>query len=154
LRPAGFSYIITAVRVLAVDWGEARLGLAVSDETAVIAVPYRVIPNDPAAAAAVIRAVAETGAEEIVVGLPLTLAGDEGPAAAAARAFAAQIQSRISLPVHLVDERLTTKMAVDQLRAAGASLAKIEKAGDAAAAALILQTYLDLKKQTSGTEDV
>ncbi len=133
------------MRVLGIDWGEARLGFAVSDETGTLASPYKVVANDGDALAAVIRAAAEVGAEEVVVGLPLTLAGDEGPAAGTVRAFARDLEGRVAIPVKLVDERLTTKAAEDKLRAAGMRSGKIKKTADAAAAALILQTYLDLR---------
>jgi len=143
-----FLCIIKPMRVLGVDWGEARIGLAVSDETGTIASPYKVIPNDERAAAAVVNAASITGAEEIVVGYPLTLTGEEGPAAERVQGFARELQRRVSVPIKLVDERFTTKAAEEKLRAAGASRHKLKKSADAAAAALILQTYLDVSKRT------
>ena len=140
------------MRVLGVDWGEARIGLAVSDETGTIASPYKVIPNDGDAAKAVVNAAAVTGAEEIVVGYPLTLTGAEGPAAERVQNFARDVQSRVSVPIKLVDERFTTKAAEEKLRAAGASSERIKKTADAAAAALILQTYLDVSKKTPAND--
>lgn len=140
------------MRVLGVDWGEARIGLAVSDETGTIASPYKVIPNDGDAAKAVVNAAAVTGAEEIVVGYPLTLTGAEGPAAERVQNFARDVQSRVSVPIKLVDERFTTKAAEEKLRAAGASGDRIKKTADAAAAALILQTYLDVSKKTTAND--
>jgi putative Holliday junction resolvase len=131
-----------------VDWGEERIGLAVSDETGTIASPYKVIANDGKAAAAVVNAASTTGAGEIVVGYPLTLTGQEGPAAERVQEFAREIQRRVAVPVKLVDERFTTKNAEEKLRAAGASPRKIKKTADAAAAAVILQTYLDVSKKT------
>jgi putative Holliday junction resolvase len=136
------------MRALGVDWGEERIGLAVSDETGTIASPYKVIKNDGKAAAAVVNAASVTGAEEIVVGYPLTLTGREGPAAERVQEFARDVQRRVSVPVKLIDERFTTKAAEEKLRAAGASPHKIKKTADAAAAALILQTYLDVSKRT------
>jgi putative Holliday junction resolvase len=140
------------MRVLGVDWGEVRIGLAVSDETGTIASPYKVIPNDGNAAKAVVNAAAVTGAEEIVVGYPLTLTGAEGPAAERVQDFARDVQSRVSVPIKLVDERFTTKAAEEKLRAAGASNEKLKKTADAAAAALILQTYLDVSKKTTAND--
>lgn len=136
------------MRALGVDWGEERIGLAVSDETGTIASPYKVIKNGGKAAAAVVNAASVTGAEEIVVGYPLTLTGQEGPAAERVQEFARDIQRRVSVPVKLIDERFTTKSAEEKLRAAGASPQKIKKTADAAAAALILQTYLDVSKKS------
>ncbi len=140
------------MRVLGVDWGEVRIGLAVSDETGTIASPYKVIPNGGEAAQAVVNAASVTGAEEIVVGYPLTLTGAEGPATERVQDFAREIQRRVSVPIKLVDERFTTKAAEEKLRAAGASREKIKKTADAAAAALILQTYLDVSKKTPAND--
>jgi putative Holliday junction resolvase len=135
------------MRALGVDWGEERIGLAVSDETGTIASPYKVIKNDGKAEAAVVNAAATTGAGEIIIGYPLTLTGQEGPAAERVQQFGRDVQRRVSVPVKLIDERFTTKAAEEKLRAAGASAQKIKKTADAAAAALILQTYLDVSKK-------
>ncbi|MEE8639185.1 MAG: Holliday junction resolvase RuvX [bacterium] len=135
------------MRALGVDWGEERIGLAVSDETGTIASPYKVIKNDDKAAANIVNAASITGAVEIVVGYPLTLTGQEGPATERVQEFARDVQRRVSVPVKLIDERFTTKRAEEKLRAAGASAKKIKKTADAAAAALILQTYLDVSKK-------
>lgn len=135
------------MRVLGIDWGEARVGLAVSDETGTIASPYRVLPNDDELMANLVRAVADVGAMEIIIGYPLTLTGQEGPAADVVHEFALQLQKRVAVPLKFVDERLTTKAAEQAMREAGASAKKIKKTADAAAAAVILQTYLDLCKR-------
>ncbi len=142
------------MRVLGIDWGETRVGLAVSDETGTIASPYRVVPNDDELLPSLLRAVAEVGALEIIIGYPLTLTGQEGPAADVVREFALQLQKRVSVPLKFVDERLTTKAAEQAMREAGASAKKIKKTADAAAAAVILQTYLDLcKREAKPPED-
>ena len=112
------------MRVLGIDWGEARVGLAVSDETGTIASPFRVIANDAAVMESLVRTIAEVGAMEIVVGYPLTLTGEEGPAAETVQAFARELQTHVAVPIKFVDERLTTKAAEDKLRAAGASVKK------------------------------
>jgi len=132
---------------LGVDWGASRIGLAVSDDTGTLASPYKVVDNDDRAVTAIVNAASVTGAEEIVVGYPLTLTGEEGPAAERVHAFAEELQRRVAVPIKLVDERFTTKAAEEKLRAAGASPHKIKKTADAAAAALILQTYLDVTKK-------
>lgn len=148
MNRARFLCIIRIMRALGVDWGEERIGLAVSDETGTIASPYKVIRNDGKAAAAIVNAASIVGAEEIVVGYPLTLTGEEGPAAERVHEFARDVQRRVSVPVKLIDERFTTRTAEEKLRAAGAPAKKIKKTADAAAAALILQTYLDVSKKT------
>lgn len=124
------------MRIVALDFGEARCGVAVSDPSGTLATPL------PAVEAAATRAglaqlrdvVREAGAERVVVGLPLTLAGVEGSQAARTRAFAARLAQAIEVPVELHDERLTTRQAA---RAGGRS------ALDSRAAAHLLESYLD-----------
>jgi putative holliday junction resolvase len=122
-------------RVLALDHGEARCGCAISDPSGVLATPLAAIerPDTKKGLARVARLVEEQGAERVVVGLPLTLAGEEGEQAAAARAFAERLQRRVSIPVELHDERLTTRLAE---RTGGSADA------DSRAAAHLLESYL------------
>jgi putative Holliday junction resolvase len=100
-------------RVLALDHGAARCGCALSDPTGTLATPMPAIerPDSPAGLDAVARLVREAGAARVVVGLPLTLRGEEGPQAAAARAFAGRVAKATGVPVELHDERLTTREA-------------------------------------------
>ena len=101
------------MRVLALDHGAARCGCAVSDASGVVATPLPAIerPDSRRGLAAVVRLAEDVGAERVLVGLPLTLSGDEGEQAAAARAFADRLGRRVSVPVELYDERLTTRLA-------------------------------------------
>lgn len=101
------------MRVLALDHGEARCGCAVSDPSGTLASPLAVVerPDSRKGLARIAALADELGAERLVVGLPLTLAGEEGEQAAAARAFADHLQRRVRVPVDLYDERLTTRMA-------------------------------------------
>jgi putative pre-16S rRNA nuclease len=103
-------------RVLALDHGAARCGCAISDPSGTLATPLAAIerPDSPAGLDAVARLVRETGAERVVVGLPLTLRGEEGSQAAAARAFAGRVSKAAGVPVELHDERLTTRQAERQ----------------------------------------
>lgn len=135
------------VRVLAVDWGERRVGLALSDETGVIAFPHGTVNNDAEIYTRVLETAAAANVDEIVVGLPLTLAGEEGVAAAAARAFAEELRRRTTKPVTLWDERLTTEEAAAKLIAAQGRKKFRGKGTDAAAAAVLLQNYLDAKNR-------
>jgi putative Holliday junction resolvase len=100
-------------RVLALDHGEARCGVAVSDPTGELVTPLAIVerPDSRRGLARVADVVREREAELVVVGLPLTLAGDEGAQAQAARAFAARLAKAVDVPVELHDERLTTRMA-------------------------------------------
>jgi putative holliday junction resolvase len=123
------------MRVLALDHGSARCGVAVSDPTGTLATPLPVVerPDTKKGLAAVAGLVEEFGAERVLVGLPLTLAGDEGHQAAEARTFAEKLERRISVPVELHDERLTTRLAE---RTGG------EGDADSRAAAHLLDSYL------------
>lgn len=100
-------------RVLALDHGAARCGCAVSDPSGTLATPLPAVarPDSPAGLDELARLVSQSGAERVVVGLPLTLAGEEGAQAAAARAFAGRVAKAAGVPVELHDERLTTRQA-------------------------------------------
>jgi putative Holliday junction resolvase len=122
------------VRVLALDYGAARCGCAISDPTGILARPLPVIePPDPRAVA---ELVAEHGVELIVVGLPVGLRGEEGAQAGIVRGFRDEVANLVEVPVETYDERLTTKLAERTARS-GASAAE-----DSIAAAHILESYL------------
>jgi putative Holliday junction resolvase len=126
---------LTEARILALDYGEARCGCALSDPSGTLATPIEVI-EDPASEdgiAAIARLVEEREVVEVVVGLPISLSGDEGPQAAEARRFADRLRATLSVPVATYDERFTTKLA-----AAGEGRA----AEDSRAAAHLLGDYL------------
>ena len=100
-------------RVLALDHGAARCGCAISDPSGTLVTPLPAIerPESPAGLEALARVAREHGVGRIVVGLPLTLAGEEGTQAAAARTFAGRVGRVTRIPVELHDERLTTRQA-------------------------------------------
>ncbi len=135
-------------RVLGVDYGERRVGLAVSDPTGTIAQPLPTLTRRPGKRPPV-QAVADLArqwqAEAIVVGLPLTLAGDESDWTRETRAFAERLAERTGLPLHFVDERMTSVRAERAVRSLGLRRAEREDKArvDAAAAVLILQAFLD-----------
>lgn len=139
-------------RVLGVDLGTRRIGLACSDPTGTLASPLRTIERsgDPAADRQAIVAVARAvGAHVIVIGLPRSLSGREGPAARAARAEAsalAEIAGGIRVELH--DERFTTREARRALTAAGRRGRAQRARVDEAAAAVMLQSYLDTHRST------
>ncbi|HEY6778824.1 MAG TPA: Holliday junction resolvase RuvX [Thermoleophilaceae bacterium] len=122
-------------RVLALDHGAARCGCALSDPSGTVATPLPAIerPDTRRGLAAVERLVEEHGAERVIVGLPLTLRGEEGEQAERARTFAERLGRRVSVPVELHDERLTTRLAE---RTGGNADA------DSRAAAHLLESYL------------
>jgi putative Holliday junction resolvase len=122
-------------RVLALDHGEARCGCAVSDPTGTLARPLAAVerPETRRGLARIVRLVEEQEAQRVVVGLPLTLAGEEGGQAARAKSFAERLGRRLAVPVELHDERLTTRLAE---RSGGSADA------DSRAAAHLLESYL------------
>jgi putative Holliday junction resolvase len=125
---------VSAVRIMGIDHGEARVGCAICDPTETIVRPLPTMqPPEPTAVAGL---AAREGAELIVVGLPVTLGGEEGEQAAAARQFAGALRAASGLPVATYDERLTTRMATVTARG-GATAAP-----DSIAAAHLLEAYL------------
>ncbi len=130
-------------RRLGVDVGSVRVGVALSDPDGVLATPLVTVPRDGGSAAAVAALVAEHGVVGVVVGLPRTLAGHEGPAAEAARAFAAELEQVLDVPLELSDERLTTVVATRQLRESGRKGRRQRAVVDQVAAVGILQGWLD-----------
>ena len=133
-------------RALGVDLGSRRIGLAVSDRSGTLAGPHAVLERTGDADTdrrAIVAAAREVGASLIVVGLPRSLSGRDGPAARAARAEVAALRSVAGpdLPVELHDERFSTVMAQRAFgpRRAGRKRGPV----DAAAAAIILQSYLE-----------
>lgn len=136
-------------RRIAVDVGDARIGVASCDPDGLLATPVETVPAGPGAQARIAALVAEYEAVEAVVGLPRSLSGREGPAAAKCRAFAAELAARIApVPVRLVDERMSTVTATQGLRASGVRSRKGRSVVDQAAAVVILQSALETEKST------
>ena len=126
------------------------MGVALSDPDGVLATPLVTVPRDVAGGSdltAIAGLVAEHEVVGIVLGLPRTLAGREGPAAEAARDFAAGLASVVDVPVELSDERLTTVVATQQLRERGVKGRKQRAVVDQAAAVAILQGWLDAARR-------
>jgi putative Holliday junction resolvase len=123
------------MRILALDHGSARCGVAVSDPTGTLATPLGAVerPDTKRGLAALVRLVEDQGAERVLVGLPLTMRGEEGEQAERARTFAQRLERKVSIPVELHDERLTTRLAE---RTGG------EGDADSRAAAHLLESYL------------
>jgi len=132
------------MRLLAVDFGEKRLGLAVSDESGHLVVPVGAVGrrNDSEAAEAVAAEALLRGVARIVVGHPVRAGGIETLLARRARNFARRLASASGLPVELHGEALTSRAAEDALAAAGVRPARRKAARDAEAAAVLLRDYL------------
>jgi putative Holliday junction resolvase len=136
------------MRALGIDFGERRIGVAISDPEGSYALPSETLVRTDDAGA--IRAIAEIAAREevawIVVGEPLRSDGSAGPPALRARKFAARLSSRCGLPVETIDETLTSREADHRLREAGVSPERRRERRDALAAQLLLQEALDRRR--------
>jgi putative Holliday junction resolvase len=132
------------MRIAALDVGEARIGVAVSDELGITAQPVGVVRRVGGRRDldALAEMLAPYAPERLVVGLPLGLRGDEGPQAVRVRAFATKAGDRLGLPVEFWDERLTTVAAERVLIEADVSRRRRRDVVDKMAASLILQGYL------------
>lgn len=132
------------MRILAVDWGERRIGLAVSDPTGVIATPLpTLMARGRADAVERIAAIAvDREAERLVVGLPLRMSGERGEAALAAETLAAALRERTRLRVDLYDERLTSALSQRRLHESGVRTGHNKGRVDAGAAVALLESYL------------
>ena len=137
-------------RVLAVDVGTRRLGVAVSDPTGTVASPLATVPRrTPAEDAKALAALAgEQAATTVVVGLPVTLAGREGPAAKAVRAWLGELAALLpELDLQLADERLSTVAAERALVGGGMRRRARREVVDQVAASVFLQTWLDARRR-------
>jgi putative pre-16S rRNA nuclease len=141
-------------RLLSVDWGERRIGLALSDESQTLAQPLATLTRRPGKRfpmAQLLEHVTRNQVVGIIVGLPLDESGAEGDAAHAARGLADDIKRRVGdgLEVTMWDERMTTARALAAVREMGGSTRGRKDDVDAMAAALLLQHYLDARRGTA-----
>ena len=139
------------MRIMAIDYGDARTGVAVSDPTGLLAGYTTVIQSrkPDLVATEVARLAGEYGAEELVMGFPRNMDGTEGPRAERYRGFAERLREATGLEPVLWDERRTTIEAHDILHTAGKKMKNHKKTVDAVAASLILEGYLT-RKRTQG----
>ena len=134
----------TEGRVLGLDLGDARIGVAISDSERKLAVPLGTVPTGaPQDLKAIRKLVEENDVTAVVVGHPISMSGAHGPRARQAEEFAGALRSFVGIPVELHDERLSTVEADRALREAGASGRERKRAVDRSAAAIILQGWLD-----------
>jgi putative Holliday junction resolvase len=139
----------SAGRLLALDWGEVRIGLALSDETQTLASPVDTLVRRAGKRfpmPRLLELVAEYEPVGVVVGLPLTGEGEEGESAAAAREMAQGVARRTGLPVAFWDERMSTARALAAIREQGGRTRGRKENVDALAAAVLLQHYLDARR--------
>jgi putative Holliday junction resolvase len=131
------------VRALGVDLGTRRIGIALSDATGTLATPFAVLERGPDLHRRIAAIVAEEEVAVVVVGLPRSMDGRDRAAAQRAQSEAAQLQTAVKIPVELHDERLSTVSAHAGLAASGRRSRERRGMVDAAAAAVILQSWLD-----------
>jgi putative Holliday junction resolvase len=145
-------------RLLAVDWGEVRIGLALSDESQTLATPLETLQRRAGKRFPMPRFLELSALHHpvgLVVGLPLSLEGEEGESAAAARRLAGALSRRSGLPVELWDERMSTARTLGAIREQGGSTRGRKADVDALAAAVLLQHFLDARRnRAAGAEEV
>jgi putative Holliday junction resolvase len=139
------------MRILGLDVGERRIGVAVADEGVRVALPITLVERSdlPADLDTIARLMQEQGAEAVVIGLPISLNGSLGPQAQAVKAFGQELSERLALPIEYWDERLSSVEAERRLASAGRRGPKAKARRDAAAAAIVLQSYLDAQGSPS-----
>lgn len=133
------------MRILALDHGTVRIGVAVSDEMQIIASPLEFVPAEPseAAFARLQQIIADKQASLILVGMPRNMDGTYGPAAQKVQEFVAALKERVTVPIKLWDERLTSVQANRILSQANVRGRDRKQKVDKMAAAILLQSYLD-----------
>lgn len=126
------------MRILAIDYGTRKVGLAISDETKSIALPFLILENkgNKNLSEEIHKLCQKNKVEKIIIGMPKTLAGQEGKEAQKVKKFAKILEEKVNLPIIFEDERLTSKMAQRFLE-------KNKKIDDKIAAQILLQGYLD-----------
>lgn len=142
------------MRIMAIDYGDARTGVAISDPTGLLAGYTTVIPSRrrEQAAEEIARLTREHGVEELVMGFPRNMDGSEGPRAELYRTFAREVEEAAGLPVRLWDERRTTIEAHAILHESGKRMKAHRQNVDAVAASLILEGYLTRKRMEENRE--
>lgn len=145
------------MRVLGIDFGEKRIGLALSDPTGTLASPLPTLKRRAGKRpplSAILQIIEDHGVGAIVMGLPLALSGEETPWTKEVRSVGARLSERSGIPIHFFDERFTSVQAERAVRSIGLPKKKREQKGriDAGAAVLILQGWLDRPSQEEETE--
>ncbi len=130
---------------MALDVGDSRIGVALSDPMEILASPLVIIKrlNEASDILGISKLVNEHKAEKLVVGLPMALSGEEGMQAEKVKAFVSSLKSSLSIPLEMFDERFSTVTAREYMRETGKKKDRFKKHDDAIAAAVILQNYLD-----------
>jgi len=137
--------------ILGIDFGRARIGLAISDELRLLAHPLQTISADKTSLVKIAEIVRERNVDKVVVGVPRHMSGEVGEAAKAALEFASKLRSELPCAVETWDERLTTVAAERALRDAGKKTRNTRHVVDQVAAQMILQGYLDRERNAAAS---
>ena len=138
------------MRILGIDYGNVRVGLAVSDPTGLIAGGIGIVKISGMnnAVEQIVGVIAERQIESVVLGLPLNMDGSEGPSASKIRAFASKLNEKLpDLPIEYIDERRSSILAADYMTETGTFGKKRKESVDTLSAQIILQTYLDRNRK-------
>jgi putative Holliday junction resolvase len=133
--------------ILGIDFGQARIGLAISDELCLLAHPLETIPAKKDSVKRIANIVRDRKIDKVVLGIPRKMSGEIGQAATEALEFAAKLRAQLPCAVETWDERLTTVAANRALGEAGKKTRQTRKIVDQVAAQMILQGYLDSRRQ-------
>ncbi len=140
------------MRILSIDHGAVRVGLAMSDELKMFASPYKVLKTSATTVDEIARIVRENDVERVVLGMPYTLDGGESPSTRRVKAFAGRLREALPCPVEEWDEAFTSRSASERMIGSGVRKKRRSEKGSADlwAAAIILQEYLDSTRGRSG----
>ncbi len=141
------------MKILALDIGKKRIGVATCDRLEIAASPFSVVKAGKGAISEVVAILKKEEVDRIVIGLPVSLDGVEREPCERARFFKNELEKQTSLPIEFFDERLTTKIAEASLIEAGMRREQRREVIDAVAASLILRGYLDYRKNTGAARD-
>ncbi len=134
------------MRILGIDYGEARIGVAVSDPLGITALPLPFIANDRGALLKLKGLIQKYGIEEIVAGLPRKMSGELGASAEKVKSFCTMLEKELKVRTVFMDERLTTKLVERAYHEAGTSSKKMRKNVDSSSACVILQDHMDSRR--------
>lgn len=140
------------MRVLAIDFGEARIGLAISDPEGTLALPLTTLrrSSDAAAIRQIGDLVTREGVERLVIGEPRNMDGSLGEAAQRVRSFSRKLEASLSIPCDSIDETLTSVAASERLRDAGIDPRRHPERVDAVAAQILLEQFLERRSESTG----
>ena len=131
-------------RLLAIDYGEVRVGLALSDPLQIISSPYKVIKNDENLISVINDIIKEKDVGKVVLGLPYNLKGEYSQKTTEVKVFGDKLEKTLSVPLEYMDERYTTVEANEELKRLGYSIKDAREVVDKIAASIILKNYLNI----------